>query len=241
MFYDLSPLYDHAGKAVVTVKGNGSMALILDVNNSYGGYDDSMSNENKEEEANDGAPFDATSLDNMRRLVDHAGVVGHIYPLAILCHDIMPPPQSAGRPKVIEEEPQREVVIAGDELNSVAGDEAGQERANGRRGYDDDTLNDVDKIAMGEDDIKEIGEDEKEKFTNVDYLTRNPLSNGILLYAMPVCAPYTALQSYKYHFKIIPRTTKKGKELFWNAMGLLLEVVYSVYCYIGAQNGSKVT
>ncbi|KAI7743030.1 hypothetical protein M8C21_032695 [Ambrosia artemisiifolia] len=38
------------------------------------------------------APFDATSLDNMRRLVDHAGVVGHIYPLAILCHDIMPPP-----------------------------------------------------------------------------------------------------------------------------------------------------
>ncbi|KAJ9537015.1 hypothetical protein OSB04_029748 [Centaurea solstitialis] len=38
------------------------------------------------------APFDATSLDNMRRLVDHAGLVGHIYPLAILCHDIMPPP-----------------------------------------------------------------------------------------------------------------------------------------------------
>lgn len=38
------------------------------------------------------APFDANSLDNMRRLVDHAGVVGHIYPLAILCHDIMPPP-----------------------------------------------------------------------------------------------------------------------------------------------------
>lgn len=38
------------------------------------------------------APFDATSLDNMRRLVNHAGLVGHIYPLAILCHDIMPPP-----------------------------------------------------------------------------------------------------------------------------------------------------
>ncbi|KAJ0620521.1 putative glycerol-3-phosphate 1-O-acyltransferase [Helianthus annuus] len=31
----------------------------------------------------------------MRRLVDHAGVVGHIYPLAILCHDIMPPPPQA--------------------------------------------------------------------------------------------------------------------------------------------------
>ncbi|KAK4368789.1 hypothetical protein RND71_012581 [Anisodus tanguticus] len=38
------------------------------------------------------APFDASSADNMRRLVEHAGVPGHIYPLAILCHDIMPPP-----------------------------------------------------------------------------------------------------------------------------------------------------
>ncbi|KAL7166789.1 hypothetical protein ACSBR2_037464 [Camellia fascicularis] len=38
------------------------------------------------------APFDATSVDNMRRLTEHAGVPGHIYPLAILCYDIMPPP-----------------------------------------------------------------------------------------------------------------------------------------------------
>lgn len=38
------------------------------------------------------APFDASATDNMRRLVEHAGVPGHIYPLAILCYDIMPPP-----------------------------------------------------------------------------------------------------------------------------------------------------
>ncbi|CAN4076288.1 unnamed protein product [Withania somnifera] len=38
------------------------------------------------------APFDASSTDNMRRLIEHAGVPGHIYPLAILCYDIMPPP-----------------------------------------------------------------------------------------------------------------------------------------------------
>ncbi|KAI8530564.1 hypothetical protein RHMOL_Rhmol11G0069600 [Rhododendron molle] len=38
------------------------------------------------------APFDAASVDNMRRLTEHAGVPGHIYPLAILCYDIMPPP-----------------------------------------------------------------------------------------------------------------------------------------------------
>ncbi|XP_062073496.1 glycerol-3-phosphate acyltransferase ATS12, chloroplastic isoform X2 [Humulus lupulus] len=38
------------------------------------------------------APFDASSVDNMRRLVEHSGAPGHIYPLALLCHDIMPPP-----------------------------------------------------------------------------------------------------------------------------------------------------
>ncbi|XP_059656892.1 glycerol-3-phosphate acyltransferase ATS12, chloroplastic isoform X2 [Cornus florida] len=38
------------------------------------------------------APFDASSVDNMRRLAEHSGVPGHIYPLAILCYDIMPPP-----------------------------------------------------------------------------------------------------------------------------------------------------
>ncbi|KAK7309651.1 hypothetical protein RJT34_06553 [Clitoria ternatea] len=38
------------------------------------------------------APFDSASVDNMRRLVEHSGPPGHVYPLAILCHDIMPPP-----------------------------------------------------------------------------------------------------------------------------------------------------
>ncbi|KAI3469191.1 hypothetical protein Pfo_025854 [Paulownia fortunei] len=38
------------------------------------------------------APFDVSSVDNMRRLAEHAGVPGHIYPLAILCYDVMPPP-----------------------------------------------------------------------------------------------------------------------------------------------------
>ncbi|XP_047342584.1 glycerol-3-phosphate acyltransferase, chloroplastic-like isoform X2 [Impatiens glandulifera] len=38
------------------------------------------------------APFEISSVDNMRRLIEHAGVPGHIYPLSILCYDIMPPP-----------------------------------------------------------------------------------------------------------------------------------------------------
>uniref|UniRef100_A0A6V7QY65 Glycerol-3-phosphate acyltransferase, chloroplastic n=1 Tax=Ananas comosus var. bracteatus TaxID=296719 RepID=A0A6V7QY65_ANACO len=38
------------------------------------------------------APFDSSSVDNMRRLVEHSGVPGHIYPLALLCYEVMPPP-----------------------------------------------------------------------------------------------------------------------------------------------------
>lgn len=38
------------------------------------------------------APFDASSLDSMRRLAEHSGVPGHLYPLALLCYDVMPPP-----------------------------------------------------------------------------------------------------------------------------------------------------
>ncbi|XP_008674338.1 nuclear export mediator factor NEMF [Zea mays] len=64
---------------------------------------------------------------------------------------------------------------------------------------------------MDEDDVQEIGDEEKEKLIDLDYLTGNPLPNDILLYAVPVCAPYNALQTYKYRVKITPGTAKKGK------------------------------
>ncbi|MED6145351.1 hypothetical protein PIB30_024397 [Stylosanthes scabra] len=69
----------------------------------------------------------------------------------------------------------------------------------------------ADRVAMEEDDINEIGEEEKEKLNDVDYLTGIPLPNDILLYAVPVCGPYNAVQSYKYRVKIIPGSLKKGK------------------------------
>ncbi|KAK6947370.1 Phospholipid/glycerol acyltransferase [Dillenia turbinata] len=39
------------------------------------------------------APFDPSSVDNMTRLALHSGVPGHVFPLALLCYDIMPPPR----------------------------------------------------------------------------------------------------------------------------------------------------
>jgi hypothetical protein len=67
---------------------------------------------------------------------------------------------------------------------------------------------------MDEDDVQEIGDEEKEKLIDLDYLTGNPLPSDILLYAVPVCAPYNALQTYKYRVKITPGTAKKGKGMF---------------------------
>ncbi|CAI9771813.1 unnamed protein product [Fraxinus pennsylvanica] len=75
----------------------------------------------------------------------------------------------------------------------------------------DKAVNEMDRVTMEEDDIHEIGEEEKGKLNDVDYLTGNPLPNDVLLYAAPVCGPYSALQLYKYRVKIIPGTVKKGK------------------------------
>lgn len=87
----------------------------------------------------------------------------------------------------------------------------------------DNSATEMDRVAMEEDDIHEIGEEEKGKLNDVDYLTGNPLPNDILLYAVPVCGPYSALQTYKYRVKIIPGTAKKGKginmfEYFWDSL-----------------------
>ncbi|KAL3339422.1 hypothetical protein AABB24_028172 [Solanum stoloniferum] len=71
--------------------------------------------------------------------------------------------------------------------------------------------NDRDRIVMEEEDIHEIGEEEREKLNDVDYLTGNPLPNDILLYAVPVCGPYNAVQSYKYRVKLVPGSVKRGK------------------------------
>lgn len=68
-----------------------------------------------------------------------------------------------------------------------------------------------DDVALAEDDINEIAEEEKLKLNDIDYLTGSPLPNDILHYAVPVCGPYNALQTYKYRVKITPGTAKKGK------------------------------
>ncbi|XP_047133052.1 ribosome quality control complex subunit NEMF isoform X1 [Hydra vulgaris] len=63
-------------------------------------------------------------------------------------------------------------------------------------------------IANDEEPDEEI---EKENITIIDSLTGCPLEDDILLHAIPLCAPYSSLQNYKFKVKLTPGTGKRGK------------------------------
>ncbi|KAF9105541.1 hypothetical protein BGX29_012023 [Mortierella sp. GBA35] len=64
---------------------------------------------------------------------------------------------------------------------------------------------------LQEENIKMLEPEESENLTVLDGLTGRPLPMDILQFAVPVCAPYGALQKFKYKVKLIPGTMKKGK------------------------------
>ncbi|CAK9218060.1 unnamed protein product [Sphagnum troendelagicum] len=101
--------------------------------------------------------------------------------------------------------------------------ESSQTSKNGGTGSDDQTR--PDKLNPGNEDttekeiaallaeenVLELGDDEREKLTELDSLTGCPIASDVLLYAVPVCGPYQALQGYKYRVKLTPGPAKKGK------------------------------
>uniref|UniRef100_A0A673ZCU3 Ribosome quality control complex subunit NEMF n=1 Tax=Salmo trutta TaxID=8032 RepID=A0A673ZCU3_SALTR len=60
-----------------------------------------------------------------------------------------------------------------------------------------------------DDKVKKTSQTEAEKLLNS--LTGQPHPEDVLLFAVPVCAPYTALSNYKHKVKLTPGTQKKGK------------------------------
>nr|XP_054490363.1 ribosome quality control complex subunit NEMF [Agelaius phoeniceus] len=60
-----------------------------------------------------------------------------------------------------------------------------------------------------EQDQEQPGLEESEAL--LDSLTGQPHPEDILLFAVPICAPYTAMTNYKYKVKLTPGTQKKGK------------------------------
>ena len=66
----------------------------------------------------------------------------------------------------------------------------------------------VDDVSDDEEDMETRAE---KLFGELDELTGQPVLEDELLFALPVCAPYSALLNYKYKVKLIPGTGKRGK------------------------------
>ncbi|KAF8564605.1 hypothetical protein P879_10196 [Paragonimus westermani] len=62
---------------------------------------------------------------------------------------------------------------------------------------------------VGDDTTQHIAEDDWIRL--MDTLTGQPVDGDILLYALPVCAPYSSLVNYKFKVKLTPGTAKRGK------------------------------
>uniref|UniRef100_F6UR27 Ribosome quality control complex subunit NEMF n=1 Tax=Ornithorhynchus anatinus TaxID=9258 RepID=F6UR27_ORNAN len=60
-----------------------------------------------------------------------------------------------------------------------------------------------------EQDQEQQGHEEAENL--LDSLTGQPHTEDVLLFAIPICAPYTVMTNYKYKVKLTPGTQKKGK------------------------------
>jgi predicted ribosome quality control (RQC) complex YloA/Tae2 family protein len=67
------------------------------------------------------------------------------------------------------------------------------------------------QAAQAQDDDDEGDEVLKTNLLNLDAFTGRPLPGDDLLTAIPVCAPWSALSTYKYKAKIQPGSTKRGK------------------------------
>ncbi|KAK9857575.1 hypothetical protein WJX84_011908 [Apatococcus fuscideae] len=62
-----------------------------------------------------------------------------------------------------------------------------------------------------EEGVELMTEDERQQASQLDTLTGAPLQKDILLHALPVCGPYSALQTCRFKLKLVPGSQKKGK------------------------------
>ena len=51
----------------------------------------------------------------------------------------------------------------------------------------------------------------QENLSYLDALTGAPFPDDVLTFAIPVCAPYSAMSAFKFKVKLIPGTGKRGK------------------------------
>ncbi|OWZ24049.1 hypothetical protein PHMEG_000985 [Phytophthora megakarya] len=111
---------------------------------------------------------------------------------------------------VVEEEQEDENQSKGDGSGDQSGDEDGESTNDGNS-----------KSEVSEEYIRQQRE-KKEKYLDeqedeaegadfFDAFTGEPLADDIVLFAMPMCAPYASLTKFKYKVKLTPGSQKKGK------------------------------
>jgi predicted ribosome quality control (RQC) complex YloA/Tae2 family protein len=64
---------------------------------------------------------------------------------------------------------------------------------------------------LDEEGIQELTALEMESVGVLDMLTASPLPDDVVEFALPICAPLSALTNYRYKVKLLPGTTKRGK------------------------------
>lgn len=67
------------------------------------------------------------------------------------------------------------------------------------------------KKILEDENIPYMDEEDREKLTEIDSLTGEPREDDIILFSIPVCAPYASLKRYKYKVKVLPGAQKRGK------------------------------
>lgn len=98
--------------------------------------------------------------------------------------------------------PKPRHVDAAAKKNEQAGDEGEEKTAQeGGAAEQDDKEDDVDQDNPGAEEAENL----------LTSLTGQPHPEDVLLFAVPVCAPYTALTNYKHKVKLTPGAQKKGK------------------------------
>lgn len=116
-------------------------------------------------------------------------------------------PKEAETVEEVKEE--AEIVEAGEE-EEVLGEKEGEEEDDEEeeKGNEEDEKKEIEQL-MKEEDINMVPEDID--LAEIDKLTGIPKGNDIVLALVPMCAPYTAIQTYKYKVKLQAGTLKRGK------------------------------
>ena len=72
------------------------------------------------------------------------------------------------------------------------------------------TLEDDDKVLLVQSS-ESCTDKCQESLTFLDGLVATPYPDDVIHFAIPVCAPYGAMSTFKYRLKLIPGTGKRGK------------------------------